>query len=160
MTSGNHNALYVCQYWRLILSLVRNLFSIVSSSLKWSERKKKEGRLGWVTRCHKLVTVHIFFAPGKVPWVPEAVFYLRPNTCRPSANKTKLPVAREEKTLLPRESGKFFFFCLWIPDSWALNSGIQLKKSGIPLTIRIQRLSFTDKESTWIQYLQSGIHLK
>ena len=64
-----------------------------------------------MTKCHKLVTVHIFFAPGKVPWVPEAVFCLRPNTCRPAADKTKLPVAHEEKTLLPsvhvRESGKF-----------------------------------------------------
>ena len=59
------------------------LFSIVSSSLKWSERKKKEGRLGWVTRCHHLVTVHIFFAPCKVPWVKEAVIGLRPNMCRP-----------------------------------------------------------------------------
>ena len=40
--------------------------------------------------------------------------------------------------------------------SWALESGIQLKESGIPLTIRIQNLSSTDKE-TRIQYLESGI---
>ena len=39
-----------------------------------------------------------------------------------------------------------------IPESWALESGLQLKESGIPLTIRIQNPSSTDKEtesSTW-----------
>ena len=102
-----------------------------------------------MTRCHKLVTVHIFFAPGKVPWVPEAVFGLQPNRCRPAADKTKLPVALEEKPLVPRVHVRNLGnFCLRIPDSWALDSGIQLKKSSIPLTIRIQKLSFTDKEST------------
>ena len=43
-----------------------------------------------------------------------------------------------------------------IPESWALESGLQLKESGIPLTIRIQNPSSTDKE-TRIQYLESGI---
>ena len=43
-----------------------------------------------------------------------------------------------------------------IPKSWALESGIPLKESGIPLTIRIQNPSSTDKE-TRIQYLESGI---
>ena len=33
------------------------------------------------------------------------------------------------------------------PESWALESGIQLKESGIPLTIGIQNLSSADKES-------------
>ena len=44
------------------------------------------------------------------------------------------------------ESGKFCFghlvnsgnFCLWNPDTWALESGIQLMESGIPLTIGIR----------------------
>ena len=35
--------------------------------------------------------------------------------------------------------------CLWNPDSWALESRIQLKESGIPQTIRIQNPSFTEK---------------
>ena len=30
------------------------------------------------------------------------VFGLQPNTCRPAADKTKLPVAREKKPLVPR----------------------------------------------------------
>ena len=30
------------------------------------------------------------------------VFGLRPNTCRPAADETKLPVAREKKPLVPR----------------------------------------------------------
>ena len=39
---------------------------------------------------------------------------------------------------------------LWNPESWALESGIQLKESGIPLTIGIRNPSSTDKESvTW-----------
>ena len=41
------------------------------------------------------------------------------------------------------------------PESWALESRIQLKESGIPLTIGIQNPSSTDKESE-IQYLESG----
>ena len=47
-------------------------------------------------------------------------------------------------------------FCLRNPKSWALESGIQLKGSGIPLTIGIQNPSATDKEPG-IQYLESGI---
>ena len=38
-------------------------------------------------------------------------------------------------------------FCLWDPKSWALESVIQLKKSGIPPTITIRNPSSTDKES-------------
>ena len=38
-------------------------------------------------------------------------------------------------------------FCLWNPGSWALESGIQLKKSRIPLTmIGIQNPSSSDKD--------------
>ena len=37
-------------------------------------------------------------------------------------------------------------FCLWNPESWALESGIQLKEIGIPLTIRIWNKSSTDKD--------------
>ena len=59
-----------------------------------------------------------------------------------------------------RESGfwnpESMKFCLWNPKSWALESGIQLKGSGIPLTIGIQNPSATDKEPG-IQYLESGI---
>ena len=39
-----------------------------------------------------------------------------------------------------------------------MESGIQLKESGIPLTIGVRNPSATDKESTGIQYLESGIH--
>ena len=37
-------------------------------------------------------------------------------------------------------------FCLGNPESWALESGKQLKESGIPLTIEIQNPSYTDKD--------------
>ena len=36
-------------------------------------------------------------------------------------------------------------FCLWNLESWALESGIHLKESGIPRTIGIQNPSSTDK---------------
>ena len=36
-------------------------------------------------------------------------------------------------------------FCLWNPKSWALESGIQLEESGIPLKTGIHYPSFTDK---------------
>ena len=42
-----------------------------------------------------------------------------------------------------RNLGKFY---TWNLESWALESGIQLKESGILLTIRIQNPSSTDKD--------------
>ena len=36
--------------------------------------------------------------------------------------------------------------CLWNPESWALESGIQPKESRIPLTIETQNPSFSDKD--------------
>ena len=40
---------------------------------------------------------------------------------------------KTESTLHVRESGKGENFCLWNPESWALESAIQLEESGIPL---------------------------
>ena len=56
-----------------------------------------------------------------------------------------------------RNQGKFW---LWNPESWALESGIQLKESGILLTIVIQNprsTCSTDMTKTGIQYLESRI---
>ena len=47
-------------------------------------------------------------------------------------------------------------FCLWNLESWALESGIQLKESGILLRIGIQ--SKVPIEKTGIKCLESGIH--
>ena len=57
-------------------------------------------------------------------------------------------------------------FCLWNPESGkfllleseslALESGIQLKESGIPLTISVRNPGSTDKESEF-QYQETGI---
>ena len=47
-------------------------------------------------------------------------------------------------------------FCFWHPESWALGSEIQLKESGIPLTIEIQNPTFTEKD--WKRVVVSGIH--
>ena len=43
-------------------------------------------------------------------------------------------------------------FCLWNLESWALESGIQLQESGIPMTVGIQNPSSTEKDlesSNW-----------
>ena len=48
-------------------------------------------------------------------------------------------------------------FNLWNPESWALESVIQLKESGIPQRNGIWNPSFIDEESE-IQYLESGTH--
>ena len=45
----------------------------------------------------------------------------------------------------PCVEGNRWNFCLWNPESWVLESGIQLKGSGIPLTIAIQNPSSNDK---------------
>ena len=52
---------------------------------------------------------------------------------------------------------EFGKFCLWNPESWAFESGIQIKESGIPLTMGIGNPRYTDKKSR-IPYLESGIH--
>ena len=80
------------------------------------------------------------FLPTKhpsTPWVPEAfyarflvsvksekvtsaaasVFGLQPNTCRPAADKTKLPVEREKKPLVPRVT-LLRFFSNFEKDQW------------------------------------------
>ena len=36
--------------------------------------------------------------------------------------------------------------CMWNPESWALESGVQLKESGIPLATGIENQSSTDKD--------------
>ena len=62
------------------------------------------------------------------------------------------PHARESGFRNPRN------FCLWNPagpECWALESGIQLKESGILLKIGNPSQSVT---KTGIQYLESGIH--
>ena len=46
---------------------------------------------------------------------------------------------------------------LWNEESWHLESGLQLKESGIPLEIRIRKTTFTDKE-TKFHYQEPGIH--
>ena len=48
-------------------------------------------------------------------------------------------------------------FCHWNLESRTLESGIQLKESGILSTIEIRNPSPTEKESR-IEYLESGIH--
>ena len=45
---------------------------------------------------------------------------------------------------------------MWNPESWTLESGIQLKESGILLRIGIQ--SKVPLEKTRIKCLESGIH--
>ena len=56
------------------------------------------------------------------------------------------------------ESGKFLFVESGIrenQESWVLESGIELRESGIPVTIGIQNPSSTDK---YWNPVQSGIH--
>ena len=54
-----------------------------------------------------------------------------------------------------RESGLRQSFCLWNPESLALESGIQFKESVLPPMIRIQNPRFTDKDRN--QCLESEI---
>ena len=94
---------------------------------------------------------------------PFSAWYLHENS--PSKDKTfKVHIAPCNVIRIP-ESGKF---CLWNPESsenlflwncksWTWESGIQLKKSEIPLTIEIRNPSSTYKESE-IYCLESGIH--
>ena len=94
---------------------------------------------------------------------PFSAWYLHENS--PSKDKTFKVHITPCKVIRIPESGKF---CLWNPESsenlflwnwksWTWESGIQLKKSEIPLTIEIQNPSSTNKESE-IYCLESGIH--
>ena len=51
-----------------------------------------------------------------------------------------------------RNPGKF---CLWNPESWALESGKQPKESGILLTIGIRNPSSTDKDCNLVPGIQN-----
>ena len=55
------------------------------------------------------------------------------------------------------EYGKFVLSEYWKSKSWFLESGIQLKESGIPLTTGILNPGSTDKKSR-IHSLESGVH--
>ena len=94
---------------------------------------------------------------------PFSAWYLNENS--PSKDKTFKVHITPCKVIRIPECGKF---CLWNPESsensflwnwksWTWESGIQLKKSGIPLTIEIRNPSSTNKESE-IYCLESGIH--
>ena len=58
----------------------------------------------------------------------------------------RIPESEKILTCRIRNSGKF---CSWNPESWALESRIQLKGSGILLTIGIQNPSFTGIRNPW-----------
>ena len=45
--------------------------------------------------------------------------------------------------------------CMWNPESWVLESGVQLKESGLPLAIGIENPSSTDED--WNRVPESGI---
>ena len=56
---------------------------------------------------NKVIVLHLFRTLGARDFscavmFATRVFDLRPNTCRPVADETKLPVAREKKPLVPR----------------------------------------------------------
>jgi len=53
------------------------------------------------------------------------------------------------------DSGIRDIFCLSNPGSLALESGIQLKECGIPLTIGIQNLSFNEKDWNQVPGIQN-----
>ena len=72
------------------------------------------------------------------------------------APRKRIRIPKSEK-IRENFQGKFW---LWNPESWALESGIQLKESGILLTIVIQNprsTCSTDMTKTGIQYLESRI---
>ena len=94
---------------------------------------------------------------------PFSAWYLHENS--PSKDKTFKVHITPCKVIRIPESRKF---CLWNPESsenlflwnwksWTRESGIQLKKSGIPLTIDIRNPTSTNKESE-IYCLEFGIH--
>ena len=67
----------------------------------------------------------------------------------------RFPLCRESGFWNPRN------ICLWSPESWAMESEIQFKDSGIPLTIGIQNQGFTNRD--WnpllgIRNPRRGIH--
>ena len=55
-------------------------------------------------------------------------------------------IQTKEETLQHLESETWEKFFRWNPESWALESGIQLKESGIPLTIGMRTPSSSNKD--------------
>ena len=74
------------------------------------------------------------------PWSP--VFEMSSSESQLRVGMDLSPHVRESGFRNPRN------FCSWNLESWALQTVIQLKESGIPLPIGIQNPSSTDKEWT------------
>ena len=78
---------------------------------------------------------------------------------RKRQNTPKRPTATQATLFkvirIPRNLANF---CLWDPKSWVMETGIQLKPSGIPLAIVVRNPISANKESG-IQLLVSWIHL-
>ena len=81
--------------------------------------------------------------------------YLSPSKVQSSIFANGLPHVRESEFWNP---GNFFLHSL---ESWSLESGIQLKKSGISLTTGLHNPGSTDEDWSpvpWIWNPQYGIH--
>ena len=84
----------------------------------------------------------------------------RPKSCRPKPESCRPKLSPNASGILIPECRKVYYRgirhleknCEWNPESWALNSRINLKESGIPLVFGIQ------KPRSGIQYLESGIN--
>ena len=74
-----------------------------------------------------------------------------------SAGKAIWTLVSEKLLLVPRNTGNFGLSEYWKSESWFLESRIQLKESGIPLTTGILNPGSTGKKSR-IHSLESGVH--
>ena len=105
-----------------------------------------------------------FFAPGtmftarstKFLWKPKQLKFALDSLRRSRSRGFRLRLDIGIREIFACGICKHKKFCFWNPESWALGSEIQLKESGIPLTIEIQNPTFTEKD--WKGILVSGIH--
>ena len=111
--------------------LKKTFFSAVRASV-WTRNNRNKGGGGRVPRASPLdPPLGGFQTPSVSPRVLKGI---------------RIPESEKILTCRIRNSGKF---CSWNPESWALESRIQLKGSGILLTIGIQNPSCTGIRNPW-----------
>ena len=106
--------------------------------------------------------VRVFQIPWAVFWIPKSRIPVHKQKFHPLRNPESLTWSVDGATArrLLNSVGLRVFWVqdLWSQKSWALEAGIQLKESGIPLTIGIWNPSSLTRIPSLIQYLKSRIH--
>ena len=140
----------------IYLSRIWNTQTTIELTQLDDQRRSPGGREAW---CPFIILFFsewslIYISRGLFVQVPPVIGVQSPWLCVPTCNdilqqgSLLSQYLSNDRSLHVMESvfRNPWNFCLWNPESWAVESGIHLKESGILLRIGIQNPSSTDKD--------------